>query len=602
MEVPATLEAIMPVASPRTFRRWRSSLVIALIVGLAAIPGSAQAETPPGGVVSDDPIELADLIAGATPDGLTASEHFAPSPRARAAAAPFVGTIHLAGATMEALSDAANGEISNPVLGKDTTFFPDVSLSFFTVKGQLVPTTQDVIRNGVLEGTRSYWDIIVQPGRVWRERGDRAWSRAAFPFALVNSIEGETHNGVALFAYRGREITPVRFQIVQMTSPFYVPEYFTAWGTTDATYERGGVAHLTQRIRRFRAEQRARLPVADWAELGRYAAEPTLDAYTGFADVFQSAVVHNGVLYRTACPTAAGPFPYCDAVRYGVWSVTKSSMMNTAILALAQRYGSSFLDEPIATYMVEAATGGWDTVTYRDLMMMASGHGPDGDPTCYLCDYDRWYVALSEADKTAEALDYPPFAEPGTIFNYRDQDAYLLGVAVDRFAKAKDGRAVWDFLAQEVYEPIGIFHAPTNATVDTTGPGQPLMAYGHYATLDDLAKISLLFQNGGAWNGRQILDADLVAQILPKANPPGGAFDTSGDGTTYYFFDWWHQRLESNEGCAVYVPQMSGWGGITVTLLPGDTVLLRMRNLWIDTPNSQASINALGDELVDMCG
>ncbi len=591
----------MPVAPASTPRISRLALIVALIAALLSVPGSAEGETPPGGVVSTDPIALADLIAGATPDGLTVNEHFAPSRRARPAAAPFRGTIHLAGATMNVLSDAASGEISNPVLGKDTTFFPDVSLSFFTVHGQLIPTTQHVVRNGVLDGTRSYWDIIVQPGRVWREQGDRGWSRAAFPFALVNSIEGETHNGVALFAYRGQEMTPVRFQVVQMTSPFYVPEYFTAWGTTDATYQRGGVTGLAQRIRRFHAEQRARLPVGDWAELARYATDAALTSYTDFADVFQSAVVYDGVLYRTDCPTAAGPFPYCDAVRYGVWSVTKSSMMNAAILALAQRYGSAFIDEPIATYVPEAATGGWDGVTYRDLMMMASGHGPEGDPTCYLCDYDRWYVALSEADKTAEALDYPPFAEPGTVFNYRDQDAFLLGVALDRFVEAKEGRSVWEFLAHEVYQPIGIFHAPTNATVDPAGPGQPLMAYGHYATLDDLAKISLLFQNGGAWKGRQILDADLVAQILPKADPPVGAFDSSGDGTTYYFFDWWHQRLDSNEGCSVYVPQMSGWGGITVTLLPGDTVLLRMRNLWVDTPNSQASINALGDELVDLC-
>ena len=66
-------------------------------------------------------------------------------------------------------------------------------------------------------------------------------------------------------------------------------------------------------------------------------------------------LVRDGIVYRTDCPTAAGPFPYCDEVRYGVWSVTKSAMLNVAMLRLAQKYGTAFLDEPIAEYLPGAA-------------------------------------------------------------------------------------------------------------------------------------------------------------------------------------------------------------------------------------------------------
>lgn len=591
----------------KLFHRPRRFLVVGLILslGLALVSPleSVSAATPPGGAVSDDPITRHQLLSGQVAAGLTANHRFAPSADAGPARQGITGTLSLVGASIEVVSDADGGGISNPVLDKDTTFFPDVSISFFSTDGVLVPTTQDVIRNGVLPDTRSFWDVIVQPGRVWSEPGDGGWNRASFPFALVNSIEGETHMGVALFLYRNSAVSPVRFQIVQMTSPFYVPEYFSGWGTTEAVFEAGGISQLTQRIKAFHRETRARLPVREWSELA--VSQTTLDAFTSYSDVFQSAVVQDGVLYRTDCPTAAGPFPYCDAVRYGVWSVTKSSMLNVALLRLAQKYGPEFIDEPISTYVPAAVSNGWQEVTFRNLAMMASGHGPEGAPTCYLCDYDRWYVALSETDKTAEALDYPGlFAAPGTVLNYRDQDAYLLGVALDEFVKAKEGAnaSVWELLRREVYRPLGIFHAPTNSTVESDGSvGQPLMAYGHYATLDDLAKIALLYQQGGVWRGRQLLQPDLVAQILPKSNPPLGALDSSGDGTTYYYLDWWHQRLESDEGCTVYVPQMQGWGGMTVTLLPGGPVLLRMRNLWVDTPDPQDTINALGDELVDMC-
>jgi hypothetical protein len=576
-------------------------VLFALVV--ASLP--VEAATPPGGVVSQAPITAEELLSGALPTGLTRNDRFLPSRDARPARRPFVGTLRLDGATMEVLSDAPGGEISNPVLGKDTTFFPDVALEFFTVDGRLVPTTQDVIRNGALSGTRSYWDIIVQPGRVWKEPADGAWNRASFPFALVNSIEGETHTGVALFLYRGHRVSPVRFQIVQMSSPFYVPEYFTAWGTSGAQWKQGGVDRLGERKRGFRAEQAQRLPVRPWSDLARHVPTSTLDAFTSYADVFQSAVVRQGVIYRTDCPTAAGPFPYCDDVRFGVWSVTKSAMLNVALLRLAQKYGDAFLDEPIADYVPAAAVAdGWDDVTFEDLANMASGHGPEGDPTCYLCDYDRWYVALSEQEKTAEALDYPgPFAPPGTVFNYRDQDAYLLGVALDGVVKAHQPRAtVWDLLRKEVYRPLGIFHAPTNSTFEPDGsPGQPLMAYGYYATLDDLAKIALLFQQGGRWKGDQILDASLVAKYAPEAEPPAGALPASDDGNTYYFTDWWFNRLESDEGCARYLAAMEGWGGITVTLAPAGIVVLRMRNLWVETPDPRASIDALVDALATVC-
>lgn len=621
----------------RARRRASGWAVLGLLIAGILPLGDARAATPPAGDVSDDKITASELLAGVPAIGLSRNDRFVPSRRDKPAREPFNGTLALDGVTMQVLSDAPGGGISNPVLDKDTTFFPDVAIEFFTVDGRLVPATQDVILNGILPGTRSYWDIIVQAGRVWSEPDDRGWNRASFPFALVNSIEGETHMGIALFLYRDKTVSPVRFQIVQMTSPFYVPEYFTAWGTSDAHYARGGPddegrckssrksrgkkgkhgwengchdddrdhhrGHDSQRVRDFRAEQAARLPVREWSELERWVSPETLDDFTTYPDVLQSAVVRKGILYRTDCPTGAGPFPYCDDVRYGVWSVTKSAMMNVALLRLAQKYGADILGEPVAPYLPTSETD-WQDATFGDIANMASGHGPDGDPTCYLCDYDRWYVALSELEKSAEALDYPSFAPPGTVFNYRDQDAYLLGVALNGFVKAKEGprASVWKLLRNEVYRPLGIFHAPTNATVEPDGSeGQPLMAYGYYATLDDLAKIALLFQQGGKWKGKQILHRELVARYQPQEAPPVGALPASDDGSSYYLKNWWISPLESDEGCTRYLSSMEGWGGISVALAPEKTVVMRLRNLWIDTPNPEESFNALIDELTTVC-
>jgi len=567
---------------------------------------TVEAATPPGGIVSDEPITADELLMGTTAPGLTNNDRFVPIAQAKPARQKFIGTLQFDGAPMQVLSAWPGGGITNPVLGKDTTFFPDVAIDFFTVDGRLVPTTQDVIRNGILPETLSFWDIIVQPGRVWSEPGDGNWNRASFPFSLVNSLEGETHMGIALFLYRGRHVSPVRFQIVQMTSPYYVWDLFSAWGTSGAQYKPGGIGHVGKRKREFRAEQAAQLPVLAWGDLENLGVDSeTLDAFTSYPDVIQSAVVHEGVLYRTDCPTAAGPFPYCDEVRYGVWSVTKSSMMNVAMLRLAQKYGADFIDQSIAVYLPVIPTDDrWGAVTFRDMANMASGFGPNGAPTCYLCDYDRWYIALSMQDKTAEALDYVWFESPGTLFNYRDQDAYLLGVALDGFLKAHEGpdATVRKMLRTEVYRPIGIFHAPTNTTVEPDGvEGHALMAYGHYPTIDDLAKIALLYENHGNWNGEQLLDSTLVNKLLPQATPPAEALSASSDGSTYYLTNWWLNQMESDDGCTRYLSYMQGWGGKTVTLAPQETVVLRIRNYFDATPNPRESITDLIDELTSVC-
>jgi hypothetical protein len=579
---------------------------IALSTLVAAPEGSAT--TPPGGPVSDAPITAAQLLSGEQPTGLTKNRRFAPGADAKWAPA-LNGTLRLAGATMDVISDAPHGEITNPVGGKDTMFFPDVELAFFTVNQQLVPVTQNVIRNGVLPNTRSYWDVIVQPGRVWTQPGDSGWHRASFPFALVNSIEGETHTGIAVFLYKGDNVSPVRFQIVQMTAPYDVPEYFSAWGVTGADFK-AGVAHLWKLRKLHLRSEAARLPERPWSALKQSADPKTVDAFNSFFDVIESAAVVDGTLYLSDCPTSAGPFPYCSNVRWGVWSVTKSAMLNVAMMRLAQKYGRWIVDAPIARYVPQARIAGWRDVTFGDLANMASGHGPAHHPRCYLCDYTRWYLAPSEDEKTAEAVDYPRFAEPGTVYNYRDQDAYLLGVAEEKLLQKREGQHadLWRMLREEVYRPIGIYQAPTNMTIepDAVGPhalGHPMLAYGYYPTLDDLAKIAMLYQNRGAWNGRQILNRSLVDRLLPQPAPAPEALPASANGTHWYLTDWHIMRIKSAQGCTRYVPQMEGWGGNTVTVLPGKVTLIRMRNNWVGSwGKPQASINALADELSPVCG
>jgi len=207
-------------------------------------------------------IAAEELRGGGTASAPTDSAAFLPPDGAQDVKHDFTGTLVIAGEVEMSTQPAQLS--SRNVLGKDPKIFPAIEVPFFTHQGDLVPVSRDVIRYGSTEKGRSYWDVIVQPGRVWSEPADGGWSRASFPFALVHVIEGETHNGVATFLYDEDEVSDVRFQIVQQTSPYIVTDYFTAWGQAPASYRRDGIADLDRLKQDYEAEVADRFPLATW--------------------------------------------------------------------------------------------------------------------------------------------------------------------------------------------------------------------------------------------------------------------------------------------------------------------------------------------------
>lgn len=557
---------------------------------LLALSAPALAAAP----VLDEPISLQQLIKGDQPAGLVVNSSFLPSAKARKAKQPFVGTLHLCEARMATDPDPLTSGI---VFGKDPAYFPRFSIGFFTDRGRLVPKTQEIIRVGSRPGGTSYWDVIVGPGRVWAEPADRGWSRASFPFVLMHVIEGESHNGVATFAYKGKRVTNVQFQVVQQTSPYYVVDFFTSWGMTQARCTRGlgNLGTMAQQRVTWRRSVARSFPSASWTALEAKVGPEVLEGFDGDiapADHVVSALVYKGVLYRQVSSTPAGPYPYPDDMRFGVWSQTKSFALSLGLLRLAQKYGPEVLDARLVDYVPEAAAQpGWSDVTFGDLANMASGHGfgsnigdpPDIDSGSLGGDYATWYEAPSAAGKLALGLDDPvhPWA-PGTVVRYRDQDAFLYGVALDRYLKRHAGPKadIWDMLRREVYRPIGIYYAPMARTIEADGSrGQAMMMYGYYPTLADEARVAQLLHQRGAWNGRQLLYAKWVDTILPSATPHG--LPTGKRPGQYYWRNFWINPYQPAGATApLYFGTMRGWGGNMTVLMPKGMTGIRLGKVW----------------------
>ena len=566
---------------------WSVRVLLTSIAAAGFVNTGALADT-------SDQIRLADLIEHAAVTGLIDNSAFLPSAAAQPAHRDFTGSIALGEVLMG--TDPAVFT-STDVFGKNPQVFPAVTLAFFTADGDLVPVDRDVIRAGSTAAGISYWDMIVQPGRVWSEPQDGEWSRAAFPFALVHSIEGESHNGVATFLYRKGAVSDLRFQIVQQTSPYYVEDYFTAWGVAPASFVSQGIKDIKRLQIEYSLEVADRFPIANWSDLEARVGAEALEGFESAMsqdEVLVSGLVVDGILYQKPCKSAAGALPYCETAGFGVWSATKSLANAAALLRLAQKYGPEVFDTKVVDYItIPADHDGWRDVTFRDLLNMASGVGfgsdqrePNDSVDGYLDgNYGEWYEAPSEAEKIAALAKTPDLPwGPGEVTRYRDQDMFLLGAAMKEYLRRKEGPTadLWDMLQDEVYRPIGIHHTATNRTIESDGSkGLPVMYAGLYPTLTDIAKIATLFQNKGRHGDTQILYAPMLEKMMAgpedRGLPTGGANDFGEDR---YFMSFWTTRFDADETCKLYVPAMSGWGGNTVVLMPNGMIGIRLAKNW----------------------
>jgi hypothetical protein len=462
-------------------------------------------------------------------------------------------------------------------------YFPGFSASFFAYAGHLVPVEREILASA----GESYWDIILSPGRVWSEPGDGGLSRASFPFALVSNESGGAHNGLATFVYDGARVSSLRLQVVQETAPGLTADF---WGQAAMSYTPGALDDRAGLEAAFADELEAQFPVRPWSDLEAQFPWVSLGMWPGnlFAtDLSAAGVILADNLYLQPCFTRYGPFPYCREMRHGLYSVTKSMGAAVALLRLAQKYGDGVFDLKIADYVQATAShDGWKDVTFADALNMATGVGDVDDPARFAADEEtdkfiRFMEAESTADKLQICFSYGKYLwQHGEKARYNSINTFVLSAAMQSYLKSKEGPEadIWDMVLEEVYRPIGIFHAPILRTVEPDGSrGIPVFGYGLYATVDDIAKVAELYQDGGQHDGEQLLPADAVASALYRtANQglPNGERNAYGEGR--YHLSFWGAAYRTQAGSPHMIPYMSGFGGNHVALMPNGMTVFRL--------------------------
>ena len=497
------------------------------------------------------------------------------------------------------------------LVGKKTQLFPGLALEFVSHDGNLIPVDRGLL---VADGSDSYWQIQISPGRVWSEDGDEGMSRASFPFLLTSIIENESYNGVATFLYDHESVSSLRYQIVHHLSPFMIQTRFTAAGHTPVGY-RPATVDSAALIADFEQEMSDRLAWREWSDLEEeYGAELFANFDSGIdpALTLTSGLVIDGEVYVRAMNTPFGPYPYPREMRHGVWSVTKTAAGMLTLMRLAEKYGDEILDYKIKDYLdVTAEHDGWENVTFRNAMSMATGIGTGtlnvtpnrigtGDASnpannAGIDDYMAWYLAPTLEEKLDEVFSIPSYPwGPGEHARYRDRDIFAAAAATESLLRSREGPEadLWQMMVDEVYRPIGIRHISMTRTREPEGLGTPILAWGIYVSIDDIAKIAMLIQNGGKHEGNQLLSREGLAEALYETDVRGlPTGEHNVHGAKSYHLTLWQEPYVTESGKTVYAPRMSGYGGNIVQMMPNGIIGFRFGNGG-DVPLEQMTIVA----------
>ncbi|MCM1545084.1 MAG: beta-lactamase family protein [Ruminococcus sp.] len=179
--------------------------------------------------------------------------------------------------------------------------------------------------------------------------------------------------------------------------------------------------------------------------------------------------------------------PYGPEHKHMMYSVSKS-FTSTAI-GFAIDEGLIALDTKLVDVFPEARGDKPDAylekMTVEDLLTMRSGLSvsPFMDKT-----KDRWFKDILASEW---------ISEPGTEFLYISENMYLLCCIIHKVT----GMSVMDYLTPRLFEPLGI----ENAYWETCPRGIEAGGWGMMLSTEDLAKFTLCYQQGGKFNGKQVI-------------------------------------------------------------------------------------------------
>ncbi len=210
------------------------------------------------------------------------------------------------------------------------------------------------------------------------------------------------------------------------------------------------------------------------------------------------------------------------------------------------------------------------------LLTMTSGLEWDED-----ADVVDW---LYSPDPVGDTLARPMAAAPGTRWNYDTSASHLLSVVISEAS----GMSTLEFADTHLFGPLGI----TDRVWQMTG-GYHNGGHGLFVRTEDLAKLGVLFIDGGSWEGEQIVPSYWVNQSTRSY--VFGLGDVGVFIDVAYGFLWW-------TGSAGGHPAFTAWGfgGQLIFCVPGlDLVVATHARSEVSSSTAEQQHRAIVDIIIN---
>ena len=379
------------------------------------------------------------------------------------------------------------------------------------------------------------------------------------------------------FAYRpDGAISPVTWQISSETCRYLK---INLWGEMPASFEPAQVSDRDQVISERRKTVAGRAPLKKVSELAIDFpnVQPADFAPTDLKDTSVYGVLVNGSHYRSDCPTRHGPYPFCDELVLPSYSLAKSIFGGLGYLYMVKQW-PEFENMTVSELIPEChlPDGRWNDVTMSHLANMTTGnykelthHSDEGGSSMGV-----FFNAKSHSDKINFSCHaWPRKSVPGAVAVYHTTDHYLLGSAMNAFLKQNSGSLAdiyRDYLFPQLLEPLKLspLLSWTQRTYDDAA--QPFTSHGLVMKPSDMARISSSINSN--FQNNDLLDQIGFEQAMFRDRNKTIRWVEGRD--LAYKTGFWGIEVSEQLNCATetWIPFMSGYGGISVALLPNGTV------------------------------
>lgn len=246
-------------------------------------------------------------------------------------------------------------------------------------------------------------------------------------------------------------------------------------------------------------------------------------------DIHSLHVFRNGYLVAGGCAK-----PYGKKKLRRIYSSAKSVSSLAVLFALQE--GLLKLDDPIIRYfpgmLPDKVSDNLAALTVFDMLIMATGMEVDG--------LEKYLLSKGEIELAGSFFSYEVKNKPGTVFFYNNAVPEILGMLIEKVT----GQTYVEYLTPRVFSPLNAYFS-----VQKTDQGW-LDGSTTVSTVLDLAKFTLLYLQGGMWEGRQLLDKGLIKQAVTKQISTEGV-----TGIDHMF----HKKDECGYGMQIWMNRFGGF-------------------------------------------